>query len=47
MTGTVVNFFLRAGALSHTVIIEVNKEDIEALKLLIKTVPEFDEEHYR
>ena len=48
MTGTVVNSFLRAGALSHTIIIEVNKKDIEALKLLIKTVPEFDdEERYR
>ena len=47
MIGTVVNSFLRAGALLHTVMIEVNKEDIEAQKLLIKTVPEFDEEHYR
>ena len=47
MTGTVVNCFLRAGALSHTLIIEVNEENIDALKGLIRTVPEFDEEHYR
>ena len=46
MTGTVVNCFLRAGALSHTVVIEVSKEDIEGLKSFIGTVPEFEEEHY-
>ena len=47
MTGTVINSFLRARALSHTVMIEVSNEEVETLKSFIRTVPEFDERHYR
>jgi hypothetical protein len=47
MKGSVVKSFLRAGALSHTIFIDASKEDIEALKSLIKTMPGFNEEHYR
>lgn len=49
MKGTVVKSFLRAGALSHTIVIESSGKNIEELKSLIKTVPvpEFSEQHYR
>ena len=47
MQDVVVKSFLRAGALSHTVVIDTNKKDIEELKSLIKTVPGFNEQHYR
>ena len=47
MEGTVIKSFLRPGALSHTIIIDANKKDIDELKSLIKTVPGFDEQHYR
>ena len=46
MTGTVVNCFLQTEALLHTIVMEVQKEDIESLRLLIGTAPEFDEGHY-
>jgi hypothetical protein len=47
MKSTIVKLFLRAGALSRTISIGASKEDIEALKSLIKTAPGFDEAHYR
>ena len=47
MEGIVIKSFLRPGALSHTIVIDANKEDIDKLKSLIKTAPGFDEQHYR
>ena len=47
LKGTVTNSYLRAGALSHTVSVEVEAEDLEDLKSLIKTAPEFDAKRYR
>ena len=47
MKRTVVKSFLRAGALSHIVVIDCSQQDIEELKSLIKTAPEFDRQRYR
>lgn len=47
LKGTVLNSYLRAGALSHTVSIEVSQPDLERLKAFIKKAPEFDLKSYR
>ena len=47
LKGTVTNSYLRAGALSHTVSVDVDAQDLEDLKSLIKTAPGFDAKRYR
>src|SRR5579859_1734805 len=47
LEGTVTNSYLRAGAMSHSISIEVDLKDLEDLKSLIKTAPWFDAKGYR
>src|SRR5579859_7026479 len=47
LEGTVTNSYLRAGAMSHSISIEVNPKDLEDLKSLIKMSPGFDAKAYR
>ena len=47
LEGTVTNSYLRAGAMSHSISIEVDLKDLEDLKSLIKTAPGFDAKAYR
>jgi hypothetical protein len=47
MKGSVAKSFLRASALSHTLVIDTNKEDLETLKSLVKTAPGFNKQHFR
>jgi hypothetical protein len=45
-TGTLTTSFLNAGAMSHTIKLNVHNEDIERIKALVKTSPDFVEENF-
>jgi hypothetical protein len=46
-TGTLTASFLNANALSHTVKLKLDPEDIERIKAFIKTSPDYIEENFR
>ena len=45
-TGTLTASFLNAGAMSHTIKLNVHNGDIERIKALVKTSPDFLEENF-
>ena len=45
-TGTLTASFLNAGAMSHTIKLNIHNEDIERIKALVKTSPDFLEENF-
>ena len=45
--GTVATAFLRGGALSHTVVVNIDAVEMERIKALVRTLPSFMEREYR
>ena len=45
--GTLTRAFLQAGAMSHTIIVNIGRSDIDRIKAIIRSIPNFQERGYR